>query len=196
MALYDYIYVDLEKVISLYSQLIGGVVDVREVNKERVHSADNKRHYDLKVFKHDAGGTDQDKTGLKETIKPHHSVLMELEEELTRNGYLVNINDQAQAQSLRDPIFRTQLKSTLCPKVCGRAVIEDYARLKAIALAHPEIVQLINKSAQSNLKTAPEYLEYERRVARTRQEIKQTKNRADRARKEQQLRTLEKSAED
>jgi len=67
MTLYDYIYVDLEKVISLYSQLTGGVVELRESNKERVHSADNKRNYDFKVFKHDAGGTEQDKSGLKES---------------------------------------------------------------------------------------------------------------------------------
>lgn len=146
MTLYDYIYVDLEKAISLYSQLIGGVVEVREVNKEMVQSADNKRHYDFKVFKHDAGGTDQDKSGVKETIKPHHSVLTELEEELAGKGYLIDLTDQSDSRSLRDPEFRAQLKGTLCLKVRGRAVIEDYERIKSIAHVFPEVVKLINKS--------------------------------------------------
>lgn len=79
MPLYDYIYVDLDKVISLYSQLTGGVVELREATSDRLRTSDNKRKYDFKVFKHDAGGTKQDSSGLKETIKPHHSLLSELE---------------------------------------------------------------------------------------------------------------------
>jgi hypothetical protein len=54
--LYDYIYVDFEKAISLYSQLTGGVVELRETQTEKGIAADNKRNYNFKVFKHDAGG--------------------------------------------------------------------------------------------------------------------------------------------
>ena len=61
MNLYDYIYVDLGKVISLYSQMTGGVVEIVERSTERSRSSDNKRNYDFKVFRHDAGGTDIDK---------------------------------------------------------------------------------------------------------------------------------------
>jgi len=39
--LYDYIYVDLDKAISLYSQLTGGVVELRETQSEKSSSADN-----------------------------------------------------------------------------------------------------------------------------------------------------------
>lgn len=158
MALYDYIYVDLDKVISIYSQMTGGVVEVLERSAENSHSADNKRNYDFKVFKHDAGGTEVDKSTSKETIKPHHALLKEMEEALTENGYLVDLTDADVARSFRDPSFRAQLKDTFCIKVCGRAVIEDYERMKAIAAVFPEVVKLINKSGESTLLASPEYL--------------------------------------
>jgi len=50
MNLYDYIYVDLDKAISLYSQLTGGVVELREAHSEKGATADNKRNYDFKVL--------------------------------------------------------------------------------------------------------------------------------------------------
>lgn len=196
MTLYDYIYVDLEKVISLYSQLIGGVVAVREVNTERAHSADNKRHYDFTVFKHDAGGTDQGKSGLKEVIKPHHSLLTELEDELAANGYLIDLTTEPGARSLGDPALRAELKSTLCLKVRGRAVIEDYERMKSIAQVFPKVVELINKSSESTLLQSPAYQTLQTEIRQIDREIKETKDRNDRARKEQQLIHVKKSVED
>ena len=196
MTLYDYIYVDLEKVISLYSQLTGGVVELRESNRERVHSADNKRNYDFKVFKHDAGGTDQDKSGVKEVIKPHHSVLKELEQELADNGYLIDLTDPQAMRSLRDHEFREQLKSTLCVKVRGRVVVEDYERIKSIAHVFPEIVKLINKSTESTVRQSSAFVELQGQIEQLGREIKQTKERNDRAAKEQQLKSIRKSVDD
>lgn len=57
MNLYDYIYVDTEKLTSVYSQLTGGIVEARESVSETSQNIDNKRRYDFKIFKHDAGGT-------------------------------------------------------------------------------------------------------------------------------------------
>jgi hypothetical protein len=196
MPLYDYIYVDLPKVISLYSQLIGGVVEVREVAKELVESADNKRHYDFKIFKHDAGGTEQDKSGVKETIKPHHSVLMELEEELVRHGYLIDLADDSEVRSLRSPDVRAQLKKTLCVKVRGRVVIEDYERIKSIAHVFPDVVKLINKSAESNLRESAEFLRLKGELEQAEDTIKQDKNRNERATKNQQLKSLKQTLDD
>lgn len=195
MTVYDYIYVDLEKVISLYSQLTGGVVELRESSREQAHSADNKRNYDFKVFKHDAGGTNQDKSGLKEVIKPHHSLLIELEQELTDKGYLINLNEQSVMESMREPEFRQQLKNTLCVKVSGRAVIEDYERIKSIAHAFPEVTKIINRSVESSLRQSPVFVELQRQIEQVEREIKQTRDRNERAAKEQQLRRAKESVE-
>ena len=195
MTLYDYIYVDLEKVISLYSQLTGGVVELRESNRERAYTADNKRNYDFKVFKHDAGGTDQDKSGMKEVIKPHHSVLMELEQELTARGYLIDLNEPSVTRSLQDQKLREQLKNTLCVKVCGRAVVEDYERIKSIAHAFPEIANIINKSIESSFRQSPEFVELQGQLEEVEREVKNTKERNARSAKEQQLRNIKKAVD-
>lgn len=196
MALYDYIYVDLNKIISLYSQLTGGVVELREENREGIHTSDNKRNYDFKVFKHDAGGSDQDKSGMKEVIKPHHSLLTELEDELATNGYLVDLTVPSGLRSFRDIDFRNQLKNSFCVKIGGRAVVEDYERIKSISQVFPEIVKLINKSGESTMRQSPAFLALQSQLEQVDREIRQIKDRKDRASKEQQLKTAKKSIDD
>lgn len=190
MPLYDYLYADLPKVISLYSQLTGGVVESRETTHEHGSTADNKRAYDFKVFRHDAGGTANDKSGTRELVKPHHAVLAELEGELTRQGYLLDLNAGGAERSLRDNELRELLASTLCLKVTGRAVIEDYERMKGISKDFPEIAKLVNKSIESGLKDSPEYKELSETLQSLGAEIKAETDRNQRARKEEKLRQL------
>ncbi len=164
MNLYDYLYVDLDKVISLYSQLTGGVVELRETQSEKSTSSDNKRNYDFKVFKHDAGGTTQDREQDKTTIKPYHALLQELEAELSSSGYLLDLDTFDENKTLKDPELRSTLKNALCVKCTGRIVIEDYERMKKIAQDFPEIVKLINRSHADSLKDTPEYQEIEQQI--------------------------------
>ncbi|MGX9416536.1 DUF6414 family protein [Vibrio sp. WJH972] len=157
MNLYDYLYVDLDKAISLYSQLTGGVVELRETQRENSSTADNKRNYDFKVFKHDAGGVEQEKEQDKSTIKPHHALLQELEQELSSSGYLLNLSKLGENQTLKSPEVRDILKNTLCVKCTGRVVFEDYERMKKIGQDFPSIAALINKSQLSTIEQSPEY---------------------------------------
>jgi len=162
--LYDYLYVDLDKAISLYSQLTGGVVELRETQSERSTSSDNKRNYDFKVFKHDAGGVTQDKDQDKTTIKPHHALLQELETELMASGYLLDLDTFDKNKTLKDPELRSILKNALCIKCTGRIVIEDYERMKKIGKDFPDIVKLINRSHADTLKDTPEYQVIEEQI--------------------------------
>jgi hypothetical protein len=190
MPLYDYIYVDLDKVISIYSQMTGGVVEVHERSSEHTHSADNKRNYDFKVFKHDAGGSDNDKTSLKEIIKPHHSLLTEMEDALGANGYLVDLTVPHIAKSFKDPNFRAQLKDTFCIKVRGRAVIEDYQRLKSIAEAFPDVTKFINQSSESVLRASPAFLNLKTQIQEAEQAHKLIKDKNVRSIEEQRLKSI------
>lgn len=164
MNLFDYLYVDLDKVISLYSQLTGGVVELRETQSEKGSTSDNKRNYDFKVFKHDAGGTTQDREQDKTTIKPYHALLQELEAELSTSGYLLDLANFDEGKTLKDIELRTTLKNALCIKCTGRIVIEDYERMKKIGQDFPEIVKLINRSHADSLKDTPEFQELELKI--------------------------------
>ncbi|MGA2052805.1 MAG: hypothetical protein ABSH19_05785, partial [Opitutales bacterium] len=176
MNIYDYIYVDLEKVASLYSQITGGVVELREATSERLGTNDNKRKYDFKVFKHDAGGSDSERDELKEVTKPHHSLFSELEDELTKNGHLIEVSGQNGFPSLRDNAFRHRLKNIFCIKVTGNAVVEDYERIKLIAAAFPEIAKIIDKSIETSLRKSPEFLKIKEQLAQAEEENKKNKN--------------------
>lgn len=190
MKINDFIYVDLEKVISIYSQMTGGIVEVLERSTENSRSADNKRNYDFKVFKHDAGGTKNDKSALKEVVKPHHALLAETEDALAANGYLVDLTDPAVAKSFRDPEFRAALKETFCIKVRGRAVFEDYERMKSIAADFPEVVKLINRSSESALLSSPEYVGLKSGLDLAEKGLKTIKDRNERSREEQRIVTV------
>lgn len=190
MLLYDYLYVDLPKVISLYSQLTGGVVESRETTHEQAKTADNKRAYDFKVFRHDAGGTANDKSGTRELIKPHHAVLSELEEELTRQGYLLDLDCEGDERSLRDPELRNLLSNTLCVKATGRAVLEDYERMKGISKDFPEVAKFVNKSIEGGVKDTPAYKEVEAQLQSLGEQIKSENDRNKKAAGEAKLRQL------
>ncbi|UXD88619.1 DUF6414 family protein [Thalassolituus hydrocarboniclasticus] len=164
MNLFDYLYVDLDKVISLYSQITGGVVELRETQSEKWSTSDNKRNYDFKVFKHDAGGTTEDREQDKTTIKPYHALLQELESELYSSGYLLDLANFEEGKTLKDSDLRATLKNALCIKCSGRVVIEDYERMKKIGQDFPDIVKLINRSHAETLKDSPEYQEIERKI--------------------------------
>jgi len=163
--LYDYIYVDIDKVVSLYSQLTGGVVEYRELSSSSSQSSDNKRHYDFKVFKHDAGGSSLDGSSSKASIKPHHSLLQELEFHLEETGHLLELGSLDGEATLKTPETRDLLKNTLCVKCSGRIVLECYERLKKISEAFPELVRIINRSQSETLKTTPEYKEIEAKIS-------------------------------
>lgn len=190
MPLYDYLYVDLPKVISLYSQLTGGVVESRETTHEFAKTADNKRAYDFKIFQHDAGGTSNDKSGTRELIKPHHAVLAELEAELTRQGYLLDLDAGSGERSLRDGELRQLLSNTLCVKATGRAVIEDYERMKGISKDFPEVAKFVNKSIEGGVKNTPQYKEVETQLQSLGEQLKGEKDRNKKAAGEARLRQL------
>lgn len=163
MNLYDYLYVDLEKVISLYSQLTGGVVELRETQSEKGSTSEHKKNLDFKVFKYDAGGTEQEREQDKITIKPHHALLQELEKKLSSSGYLLDLEELKDGETLKNRKVRSSLKKVLCVKCKGKIVIEDYERMKSIGQAFPEIVKLINKS---NVEADPEYQRIEAEITR------------------------------
>lgn len=193
MKLYDYLYVDLDKVVSLYSQLTGGVVELRETQSEKGSTSDNKRNYDFKVLKHDAGRTDTDKESDKETIKPHHALLQELESELLESGYLMDLSELPANKTLKDLETRDILKNALCIKCKGRVVIEDYERIKNIGKDFPDIVKLINKSHASSLMENEEYSILEQKIIDLRDA---SGDKRARAKKKQQAKDLQKNLDE
>lgn len=195
MKIYDFLYVDTPKVISVYSQLTGGLVDVHERTTSSAAEAENKRQYDFRVFRHDAGGATTESQTHKSTVKPHHALLVELEEELLRSGQLLDLTSADRDSKLADPETRATLKNTFCIKAKGRAVFEDYERIKKIGQSFPTVCGFINKSIQSGVREKPEYLELSEQLSVLEQGAKEVKDRNQRAFKQQEVKTLRKQVE-
>lgn len=181
MSLFDFIYVDRQKVSSLYSQLTGGVVEVRETSNEAGRDSDNKRGYDFKVFTHNAGGVDRERSTERSTIKPHHALIVELEEELRSQGYLLDMVANEDDRSLSNSKVREKLKTTLCVKLKGRAVIEDYERMRGLTEVFPKVAEFINKSIHQSIKASVEYRELEELLLEKKSELKAVKDARARA---------------
>lgn len=152
----DFIYLDIDKLTSLYSQLIDGFVQYSE--ETIINSSDNRniRNYNFKIFKHDAGGIETDSRQLKEVRVGHHDVYNRLEKELYSNGFIVDIGTDVVRKDVFSGVASSVFENTLCVKAEGRIVLEDYERMTRIAENYQETTKFINYSIRNNLLELPE----------------------------------------
>src|SRR5690554_1020598 len=151
----DFMYLDMEKVSSLYSQLSGGIVQSVEAVSTTTENYKNLRNYDFKVFKHEAGGTESEGQALKEVRVSHHEVYNELEDILFNEGYAAEIGIDVTKADIVSGEATKIFESALCIKAEGYVVLEDYERMTRIAHNYEEITAFINNSVKANLKENP-----------------------------------------
>jgi hypothetical protein len=169
-------------------------VEVRESTNEHSKNKDNKRNYNFKIFSHDAGGSQQDTEGLRETIKPHHAFLRELEHQLEEKGHLITLPSQ-DSSSIKTNELRSKLKSTFCVKVTGRALIEDYERIKSVIKALPNIEKFLVDIERSTIKESKEYKEAKNQISELQHSLASIKDREKKSKVKRQIKTLEDSIE-
>lgn len=172
----DFIYLDMEKVVSLYSQLTGGIIQSVETATSSGSNNKNLRNYDFKIFKHEAGGTNTDSHSMKETRVSHHDLYNELERSLFENGYAVDVGVDITKDHIISGEAQYILQNALCIKSKGWAVLEDYKRLSRIADNYHDIAALINKSIESSLSDTPEYKELAGKIEQKKNEVQGMKN--------------------
>lgn len=172
----DFIYLDMEKVSSLYSQLSGGIVQSLEASSTSSENSKNLRNYDFKIFKHEAGGTESESQALKEVRVSHHDIYNDLESDLFDNGYAAEIGVDVTREAVDSGEATKIFESALCIKVEGHVVLEDYERMTRIAHNYKDIVGFINNSIKSNLNETPELKELVEKVDVMKEDIKKMKN--------------------
>lgn len=191
----DFIYLDMEKVSSLYSQLSGGIVQSVEASTTTSENSSNLRNYNFKIFKHEAGGTETESQLLKETRVSHHDIYNELERELFDKGYAVEIGVDITKQNVDSGGAVTIFENALCIKAEGYVVLEDYERITRIADNYEDITKFINYSIESNLKAAPELKDVFVQIDAMKESIKKL-NGSQKINKKTELDKLEKQLND
>ena len=186
----DFIYLDIDKVSSLYSQLTGGIIQSIESSSLSSENNKNIRNYDLKIFKHEAGGTGTTQSELKETRVSHHDIYNELEKELFDKGYAIEIGKDVTKEDIQNGEATEIFEKSLSVKVEGRMILEDYEKLIRIAENHNDLVDFINQSIISNLKKSSQLKEMFDQIEGFEVELKSMKNGSKKTEKKQLLNTL------
>lgn len=187
----DFIYLDMEKVSSLYSQLSGGIAQSVEASSATTEDSKNLRNYDFKLFKHEAGGTKAGSKVLKETRVSHHEIYNLLEKELFSNGYAAEIGVDITKENIDSGDAVKIFENALCIKAEGHILLEDYDRLTRIADNYDEITQLINNSIESKLKDMPDLKEIFIQINDMKENIKKMKNSSQKTNKKKELDQLQ-----
>lgn len=192
----DFIYLDTDKVSSLYSQISGGLIQSVESLQSNTENNKNLRNYSFKVFKHEAGGTTAESNQLKETRVSHHEVYNELESELFKHGYAAELGIDISPDEVKSGEATEAFESVLCVKAEGSIVFEDYERITRIADNYEVITGFINNSVVANIKESPAYLEIHSQIEASKSEISAMKNGPQKTRKKQELLKIESQLEE
>lgn len=111
----------------------------------------------------------------------NHTLFRELETGLAEQGYLLDLSGDQAGRSLRNALLRKRLSSALCIKVTGRAVVEDYQRIRSVADAFPDAAAFLNKRVESKVRSSDDFKQLEMTVTALSEELKENLDRDTRA---------------
>ena len=112
------------------------------------------------------------------------------EMELAAQGHLLDLSRENPPRSLRDAALRQVMGQTLCLKVKGRAVLEDYPRLRRLLEAQPQTARFANQSVLASLRGSDDFQQLEMMAAAMSEQLKEEVNRDARAQSQERLREL------
>ncbi|MBS3764366.1 MAG: hypothetical protein KGZ25_13795 [Planctomycetes bacterium] len=188
----DFIYLDLPRLASLYSQLTGGLVTETELSTDSESEERNIRKYDLKVFKPEFGGKDVSSQQYVETRVMHHEIFNSVEKLLFENGYAIDINESLCPSDIQDGEARERFKNTFYIRATGWTMIEHYEAMKNVAERYNEIIEFVRKSQNYGIQESEEYTELQKKIAQKKEAVQSIKDRNKKAVQEARLDTLEK----
>jgi hypothetical protein len=124
------------------------------------------------------------------------SQLLALEAALAAQGYLLDLTHGTPNRSLRDPNLRGLLATTLCVKVTGRAMIEDYQRIRKSMEALPDGVAFVNKSVQASVRSTDDFRQTELTIAAEAEQLKEDSDRDSRAASQSRIAQMKSDLDD
>lgn len=187
----DYLYIDLPRISSLYSQLTGGLVTEIAHSRTSEHDEKNIRQYDLKVFKPEFGGSKTEGTEFVETRVMHHDLVNEVEALLLKNNFCIDANNALNPSLIESGEAHERLRDAFYIKANGWALMEDFERIKSTSKRFNDLVKFINGSSLHNFKESSEYRALERQLEELKENSKSIKDRNQRSEYNRQVRVIE-----
>lgn len=189
----DFLYLDLDKVSSIFSQLTGGLVTGTEITTGKEKDERNIRKYDLKIFTPEFGGAETQSSQLVERRVMHHDLFNRVERLLFEKDYALDINESIKLVDVKSGEAHKKFNETFYVRCTGWPIFEDYDKMKTIGNNHNKLMKFINNSALSTLKDSQEYKDISFQIETAKNEVKKERDRNKKALKQKQIATLEKS---
>jgi hypothetical protein len=186
----DLIYFDLEKARSLISQLKGGLISEISRAFEDESEINSGISFDLKLISGKTGGSEREKAVKTEKIEIYHELLNEIEAQLVEKSYLTNINKEFEERKDSFNDFIESIPSMTYVKACGWSQFEDFHRFKRILTNFNDVQRLIFESQVLN---NPEVVKVKEQLEEAKRGLNQIKDKNEKSKKEQKLKTIEKS---
>ena len=177
LSLRDFIYFDFEKAASIYSQVEGGFITEFETKLEENKQKNHTHKYDVKLYKPEHGKSESEKSTLLETRILHHDLFTKIENLLFSNNLALDISKSISIKDLESGTAHLKLKEAYYIRSTGWAVIEDYNRIKNIALKFNKISEFIARCAVSEIEVSQEYQKLQEQLNLVQVQIKSENNR-------------------
>lgn len=145
----DLIYFDVEKARSIISQLNGGLISEISRAFEDETELNSGLGFNVKIIKGNVGGKDKERQLRTEKIEIYHELLNQIEDELSKNKLLTDLNKEFESFGGSFNQFMDITSSFNYIKACGWSQFEDFERFKTIFSNFNEIQRLIFSSILS-----------------------------------------------
>lgn len=187
----DFIYLDLPKVSSIFSQITGGLVTGTEILTGNEKDQRNIRKYDLKIFTPEFGGTEKSSSQMVESRVMHHDLFNRVEKLLFENGFATDVNESFSSDDVESGVFYKKHSEIYYIRCTGWAIFEDYEKMKNIAQNHNKLMEFIKRSALSNIKDSQEYKDLVAQIEIAKKDANKEKDRNKKALLKSQISSLE-----
>lgn len=190
----DLLYFDLQKSISLYSQLDDGIITQSTQNVEEGGNINSNVGIDVKLFQANLGSSVNDKESKTVTRIPHHDLLNKLQKSIYKSKSYIDL-DEMDENKLDIEKLHLQLKSKTFIKATGWVNIEDYDRLKKIAKRFNSISQFIQECSIAESDEKEQYDNLVRELRKQRKIVNRQKDRNIKVKDNLRLNKLEEDLE-
>jgi hypothetical protein len=187
----DFIYLDIDKATSIYSQLTGGLVTASERVTGTEKDQRNIRKYNLKVFTPEFGGAEKTTQKLVETHVMHHDLFNRMEELLFSEGLAIDINSDLSPEMIASGEGSSVLSRSYYVRCTGWCVMEDYEKMKGIADRYNDVFGFIRRSSIEGLKESDEYKTLKGQIEQLKEDANSNKDRNKKAIAKRSIRKLE-----
>lgn len=154
----DLIYFDYDKAKSINSQLSGGLISEITRAIEEEGGLSSEIGFNIKFLKGNIGSSGKDRTIKTERIELYHELLNQVEDKLTENNILIDLNVSL-TTSFND--FLEEVPKYNYIKANGWSSFEDFERFKEIMSNFNEIQRLIYASV---LESSPEIIAQKKQI--------------------------------